>query len=583
MTNKCDALMPLFSWKYPKKNESLMSSIIKELYLHPVAARIFIARGFCSVQEVRDFLYFHLSALHDPFLFIDMDKAVQRVLMARDKGERVMIYGDSDVDGITGVTLLVEVFRALNIQVDFCFLGGGLKQHSEIDTLIAKMQEQNISLFITVDCGITASKEIKELNRHGIDVIITDHHMPIGKLPQCVAVLNPKIEGQVYPNQELTGVGVTFKLACAVLIALQPEMRTRNCAIDIKHLLDLVSLGTITDVGTLTGENRIMVHYGLKEIKKGRRLGLQKLCDLAGVNRQELSSLDVVLKVAPKLNSLGRLTDPDYGVRLLLTHDPAEADILIRNIDIVNRERQHIEAEVYRDVLQMLKNQPEILQKAAIVLASSSWHSRVIPIISAKLAKIYNRPVAIISKQGNVGKGSLRTISACSLLGILQKCSSLFLSYGGHDFAAGIILKEENIDLFRKKFIHLVQSSVKKEDRIAALYLDDQVDFDEIDHDLLASIDLFEPFGKGNSVPVFYTRVRQVRYPKLLFGNHIKLFLSQGDRHLEGVAFGLGDRIQALKSYWHLPLDIAYSLRLTRAELGQSVHLVIKDFSFPTV
>lgn len=578
MMEKLDSLVSTFSWKYPKENRLLVSKIIRELHLHPIAARIFVARGFQSIQEIREFLYLHVSSLFDPYLFLDMDKAVQRILLAREKNEKVMIYGDSDVDGITGVALLVEFFRIIGVDAQFCFLGSLLKQHSEVDVLIEQMKQQNISLLITVDCGITAGKEIKEMKQHGIDVIVTDHHMPIGKEPRCIAVLNPKLTNQTYPNQELTGVGVTFKLACAILQALDAQQSGWHSKVDLKSLLDLVSLGTITDVGTLIGENRIMVRYGIKDIEKGSRLGLRKLCALAGVNRVDLTSLDIVLKIAPKLNSLGRLTDPSKGVTLLLTQDSAVADSLIRDIDIVNRERQQIEAEVYRDVQTVLKNQPEILKQAAIVLSSSRWHARVIPIISAKLAKIYSKPVAIIAKQGGIGKGSLRTVSSCPLLGILQKCSPLFLSYGGHDLAAGIILSEEKIEPFRKKFIHLVQSSIKKEDRQPVLSLDGQANFSEIDHDLLASIDLFEPFGKGNPVPIFYTQVRQVRYPKLLFGNHIKLYLSQGERNLEGIAFGLGDRIHTLKSNWHLPLDIAYTPRLTRTDFGSIVRLIIRDF-----
>lgn len=579
MMEKNNSLVSTFVWKYPKENKQLMSKIIKELHLHPIAARIFVSRGFQSVQEIREFLYLHVSSLLNPYLFVDMDKAVQRILVARETGEKVMIYGDSDVDGITGVALLVEFFQAIGIDVHFCFLGSLLKQHSEIDSLIAQMKQQKVSLLITVDCGITAGKEIKEMRRHGIDVIVTDHHMPLGKEPRCVAVLNPKLQNQTYPNQELTGVGVTFKLASAILEALSQQQQEWRTKIDLNTFLDLVSLGTITDVGTLVGENRVMVRYGIKEIEKGSRLGLQKLCALSGVNRTDITSLDIVLKIAPKLNSLGRLTDPTKGVDLLLTRDHAVADAIIKDIDMVNRERQQIEAEVYRDVQSVLKKQPNILQQAAIVLSSSRWHSRVIPIISAKLAKTYSRPVAIISKQGGIGKGSLRTVSSCPLLGILQKCAPLFLSYGGHDLAAGIILEEDKIESFRKKFIHLVQSSIRKEDRYPTLSLDGQADFAEINHDLLASIDLFEPFGKGNPVPVFYAQVRQIRYPKLLFGNHIKLYLNQGDRNLEGVAFGFGDRIHDLKASWHLPLSIAYTPRLTRTDFGSIIRLIIRDFS----
>ncbi|MEF9519380.1 single-stranded-DNA-specific exonuclease RecJ [Chlamydia crocodili] len=576
MASKDNSSVPSPNWVYPRQDPTLLSTVIKELHLHPIAAQIFISRGFQTVNEVRDFLYVHLDNLHDPELLLDMSKAIERLLLAKERNEHVMIYGDSDVDGMTGVALLVEFLRSIDMKVSYCFLGALLKHYGEPSSLIAKMKEEKVSLLITVDCGITAGKEVSDINKQGIDVIITDHHMPTGKIPHCIATLNPKLRDRAYPNRELTGVGVAFKLARGVLNAL--KKKNPKLKIDIKHLLDLVTLGTVTDVGTLLGENRTMVRHGIKEIANGSRLGLHKLCLLAGVKPSEVTSTDIVLKIAPKLNSLGRLSDASKGVELLLTEDSEVADEIIQYLDKINRERQKIEADVFHDVQKILKNKPEIVKQAAIVLSSKDWHSRVIPIISARLAKAYNKPVAIISNQGGIGKGSLRTIGSFPLLGILQKCASLFISYGGHDFAAGIIINEDQIEVFRKKFIHLVNSSLKKDKAVLTLPLDARADFDEIDHDLLSSIDLFEPFGKGNPVPVFYTVVHQVRYPKLLPGNHLKLYLSRGERNLEGIAFGLGDRIDALKSNWNKPLELAYTPRLSQSSNGGVIHLLVRDF-----
>ncbi|WP_348663720.1 single-stranded-DNA-specific exonuclease RecJ [Chlamydia vaughanii] len=576
MANKDTPSVPSPSWMYPKQDPALLAALIKELHLHPIAAQIFIARGFQTVEEVRDFLYVHQSNLHDPELFLDMPKAVERLLLAKKRDECVMVYGDSDVDGMTGVALLVEFLKSIGMRVSYCFLGALLKHHGEPSSLIARMKEEGVTLLITVDCGITAGKEVSDISKQGIDVIVTDHHMPTGKIPHCIATLNPKLRDHTYPNKELTGVGVAFKLARAVLDALKKD--NPRMKVEIKHLLDFVALGTVTDVGTLLGENRTMVRHGLKEIAKGSRLGLRKLCLLSGVKPAEVTSTDIVLKIAPKLNSLGRLADASKGVELLLTEDEGISDALIQELDQINRDRQKIEADVFHDVQKIIKNQPNIVEQAAIVLSSKDWHSRVIPIISARLAKTYNKPVAIISNQGGVGKGSLRTIGSFPLLGILQKCSSLFVSYGGHDFAAGIIIKEDRIETFKKKFIHLVSSSLKKDKATLTLPLDSRANFDEIDHDLLSSIDLFEPFGKGNPIPVFYTVVRQVRYPKLLPGNHLKLYLNYGERNLEGIAFGMGDRIDALKASWNKPLELAYTPRLSKSANGGVLHLLVRDF-----
>ncbi|EPP35355.1 single-stranded-DNA-specific exonuclease RecJ [Chlamydia ibidis] len=578
MIYKDTSSVPEVDWVYPKQDPKLLATIIKDLHLHPIAAQVFVSRGFGNVDQIRNFLYVHLSNLHDPNLFLDMPKAVARVLQAKDNHETIMIYGDSDVDGMTGVTLLVEFFRLIDVKVSYCFLGALLKQHGETDSLVEKMKECGVTLLITVDCGISAGKEVNDIKKHGIDVIITDHHVPTRKIPNCVAILNPKLRGDTYPNSDITGVGVAFKLARGVLDALILRGSVAKNAIDLRKLLDLVALGTVTDVGTLLGENRIMVRHGIKEIGKGTRLGLRKLCTFSGVDRMDVTSKDIVLKISPKLNSLGRLSDPAKGVELLLTRDPKVADSIVTDLDSVNRERQKIEANVFRDVQNILKDRKDIVNQAAIVLSSSDWHARVIPIISARIAKAYNRPVVIIAKEGGIGKGSLRTISSFPLLGILQKCSSLFLSYGGHDFAAGMVIKEDKIEEFRKKFIHLVNSSLRKVDAQLTLPLDARADFDEIDHDLLSSMDLFEPFGKGNPVPVFYTVVRQVRYPKLLAGNHVKLYLSHGERNLEGIAFGMGDRVATLKAHWHHPLEVAYTPRLSPSVSGGVIHLFVRDF-----
>lgn len=563
-------------WSYPIENPELLKKLVQDLHLHPAIAQVCISRGLETIAEVRSFLYPHLLDLHVADLFPGMRKAVERVLLARQRKERVIIYGDSDVDGITGVAVLVEFLRVIGIHVDYCFLSSIFKQHKDISQWITVMKQKQISLLITVDCGISAAKEVNEMKKVGIDVIVTDHHTPTGRIPNGVAVLNPKLRNHPYPNKELTGVGVAFKLALAIFDTLVAENPSWSKRFPIFSLLDLVSLGTLTDVGTLVGENRILVRCGIQEIVKGNRLGLRKLCTFAGVNWASITSADLVLKIAPKLNSLGRLAEPGKGVELLLTKDHRAADNMIRELDRINRARQKIEGKVFRDVQKILNTQPQVTKQAAIVVSSQNWHSRVIPIISARLAKTYHRPVAIISTQDGVGKGSLRTISSFPLLGVLRKCSSLLQSYGGHDLAAGIILQVEKIEDFRKKFIHLVHSSMKKEP-LPPLQLDSCVDFDMIDHELLASMDLFEPFGRGNPSLLFYATVRQTRCPKLFQGNHIKLFLAQKERHLEGVASGLGHRIHALKAFLSSPIEIAYTPKFYHGP-GGALCLIVKDF-----
>lgn len=565
-------------WDYPKHNEVFLKKILKEFHLHPAIAQVLISRGFQSIQEIRDFLYPQLSSLHSTSLFLDMEKAVARLLQAKANNEHVMVYGDGDVDGITGVTLIVEFLQILGVKTSYCCSGTLFKQHGETASLISQMLQDGISLLITVDCGITAGKEVQAINKQGIDVIVTDHHMPTGKLPHCIAMLNPKLDKNPYPNKELTGVGVAFKLVCATYEELIQQDASWKDKIDLLRFLDLVSLGTIADVGRLSGENRILVSYGIKEIAKGKRLGLKKLCSLSGVDKSEVSSTNLGIRITPKLNSLGRLADSSQGVKLLLSQDPKNIGTIVSELSAVNQERQRIEAEVLRDVERILAANPKLTAQSAIVLASPNWHSRVIPIISARLARTYNKPVAIIALQDGIGKGSLRTIGSFPLLGVLRKCESFFLSYGGHDFAAGLMIKEDQVEGFRKKFIHLVSSSLRKDDAMRTLSLDVGMDFSRINRDLIASMELLEPFGKGNVSPVFYTKAIQVRYPKLLAGNHVKLYLNSGERNLEGTAFGQGDKISLLKANWNIPLDIAYTLRIMRRSARGAIRLLIQDF-----
>lgn len=565
-------------WAYPERNEVFLREIIKEFNLHPAIAQVLVSRGFQSIQKIRDFLDPQLSELHPTNLFLDMEKAVARLLLAKENNEHVMIYGDSDVDGITGVTLLVEFLQILGVKTSYCCSGTLFKQHGETSSLISQMLQDRVSLLITVDCGVTAGKEVQAMNKQGIDVIVTDHHMPTGKLPHCVAMLNPKLDKNPYPNKELTGVGVAFKLVSATYEELIKQDSSWTDKIDLVRFLDLVSLGTIADVGRLSGENRILVAYGIKEIAKGKRLGLKRLCSLSGVDKCEVSSTNLGIRITPKLNSLGRLADSDQGVRLLLSQDSRAIGAIVSELATVNQERQRIEAEVLRDVERILAANPKLTAQAAIVLASPNWHSRVIPIISARLARTYNKPVAIIALQNGVGKGSLRTIGSFPLLGVLRKCEPFFLSYGGHDFAAGLMIKEDQVEGFRKKFIHLVSSSLRKDEAMRTLPLDVDMDFSHINRDLISSMELLEPFGKGNLSPVFYTKAIQVRYPKLLPGNHVKLYLNSGERNLEGTAFGQGDKISLLKANWNMPLEIAYTLRVTRRSAHGAVRLLIQDF-----
>jgi single-stranded-DNA-specific exonuclease len=330
-------------------------------------------------------------------------------------------------------------------------------------------------------------------------------------------------------------------------------------------------------MGALRGENRILVRYGLKQLRKLRRIGLAKLFEVSELKPNDVTPVDIASKIAPRLNSLGRIAEPIKGVELLLIRDSEGAENLANQLDLYNLERQKIEREASDDIENTIYLHPEILQEKAIVLHSSKWHAGIIAIISARIAKLYNRPTLIISIEQGVGKGSMRTIPEFPLLPILKQNSDLLINFGGHDYAAGLTIKEENIPIFRKKFIEAAETALKEQDVVTKLYVDAKINFSELTFDFMESLNLLEPFGNENPPPILYCEATQIWPPKLVGKFHMKLFLEQGDRMLEGIAFGLAARREQLRRK-NIKLRIAFTPHINMFLNKASIQLHIKDF-----
>jgi single-stranded-DNA-specific exonuclease len=568
-------------WVYPEKNPTLFQTIISEFNIHPVTAQILISRGFKTIEEIHEYLYAKLPNLFDPDLFPDMDKAVERIISAIQQKESILIYGDNDVDGMTAATLLTEFLRAVGGKVFFNIPNRASLKKSLIGDALAYAIQHQCTLMITVDCGITAAKEIQEVVENGIDVIVTDHHEPTSKIPNCIATLNPKLINSTYPNRDLTGVGVAFKLAHAITnLLIESEAISPN-KIDLKNYLDLVALGTIADMGALKGENRILVRYGLKQMRKMKRMGIAKLFQVSEMQQGELSPMDIASKVAPRLNSLGRIADPIKGVELLLIKDSAGAEALAKQLDLHNLERQKIEREASDDIEGYIFQHPETLQDKAIILSSEKWHPGIIPIIAARIAKQYNRPTLIISIEQGIGKGSIRTIPEFPLLSVLKQNEELLINFGGHDYAAGLTIKQENIPLFKERFIQAADQVLQEQDVVAKLHLDAKIKFSDLTFDFMESLHLLEPFGNENPQPILYCDAMQIWPPKVVGKYHLKLFLEQGDRMLEGIAFGLADRREQIRRK-NILLRIAFTPHVNLFLNKASIQLQIKDFQLVT-
>lgn len=563
-------------WVYPKFDPQWKESIIKEFKIHPVTAQILVSRGFTSLEQIHAYLYAKLPDLYDPFLMAEMPQAVDRVCKAIRDSENILIYGDNDVDGMTGTALLTEFLQTLGANVYFYASNRGTSRQSLIVEALEYALKNECKLLITVDCGITAAAEIAKVVEKNIDVIITDHHEPTDKIPHCVATLNPKLLNNSYPNRDLTGVGVAFKLAHAITNQMVAEGRITPKKVDLKRYLDLVALGTISDMGSLKGENRILVRYGIRQLRKTKRIGLTKLISISDVDLNELSTFIIASKIAPRLNSLGRIDDPQKGVEVLLIRNTQVAEKMAQELDLNNIERQKIERTMSAEVETLIASNPEIMQQKAIIIHSEKWHPGVIAIISTRIAKVYNRPTIVMAIDKEIGKGSLRSIPEFPLLSVLKDCSDLLINFGGHDFAAGLTIKESNIEEFKRRFIAAAEVRLKDNDVTTKLHVDAEVNFHELTFDFMESIKLLEPYGNENPPPILYCNAKQAWPPKVIGKTHLKLYLEQGDRMLEGIAFGKAAQSPMLRKK-DLTLRVAFTPQINNFQ-GQSIQLMIRDF-----
>lgn len=564
-------------WIYPEIDAEWNRKIIAELNIHPVTAQVLASRGFTELDQIHDYLYGKLPNLLNPNLFPEMDKAVARILHALKHHETILVYGDNDVDGITGATLLTEFLTYIGCKaLSYIPNRTALNQSLMLNALEYAITHE-CKLLITVDCGITSAEDIEQVAKRGIDVIVTDHHEPTDQLPHCIATLNPKLKTTPYPNTDLTGVGVAFKLAHGVTNALIANGEIIADQIDLKRYLDLVALGTIADMGSLLGENRILVRYGLKQMRQMKRIGLVKLLNVCDVNPLEVTPIDIASKVAPRLNSLGRIADPNKGVELLLIKDPVSAEILAKELDLNNIERQKIERKDSEDVENYIKKHPQILKHRAILLYSNKWHPGIIPIITARIAKQYNRPTIIIAIENGLGKGSIRTIPEFPLLSILKENAELLENFGGHDYAAGLTIRHKNIEPFKKRFIAAADKHLGVHDIQPKLQIDAKIDFQQLTFDFMEALSLFEPYGNENPPPIFYTDARQTWAPKIVGKTHLKFYLEQNERILEGIGFNMASRRPILLRKPML-LRIAFSPQINTFLNKASIQLLIRDF-----
>lgn len=519
------------------------------------------------------FLKPNLSNLHDPFLLLGMEKAVSRLVSALVNLETVCIYGDYDVDGITSVALLVDFFRKIGLS---CYYhiplrleeGYGLSEDG-ISTAAAR----GAKVIVSVDCGITAVAEAELCGSLGIDLIITDHHMPGVTIPSAFAVINPMQPGCPFPFKLLAGVGVAFNLMIAVRTRLREQGHfAAGNGPNLRDYLDLVALGTVADIVPLVDENRIFVRFGLTELTSSKRVGIQALKEVAGV-KGEVGCGAVGFRLAPRLNAAGRLEDAALGVELLLCSDRQKANAMASELDAGNTERQALEQAILEDALAMVKNSPALEKRKSIVLASEAWHQGVIGIVASRIVDIFHRPTILIALQDGNGRGSGRSIPGFHLHDALNACSGHLVKFGGHKYAAGLSIDEATLEAFVQRFDAVADGLLSPDDLVPELSVDLRLNPEEISIELAEAIEALAPFGMGNPEPVFMMEGLQVADLRVLKERHLKLRLTTGKQSMEAIGFNMADGRDMPEV-----VAVAFSLQINEWNGRKSVQLRLRDF-----
>jgi single-stranded-DNA-specific exonuclease len=551
----------------PKGDTAVEKTLARELSIPPFLATLLCRRGFRSAADARNFLEPKLNSLSDPFLLPNMRAAVERILAAIDGGERIVLYGDYDVDGVTSLAIFTRVLRAFGAEPQ-TFLpqrkdeGYGLSPEG-----VARcVNTHRPQLLLALDCGTSSVREIELLKAQGIEAIIFDHHDIKPELPGCILV-NPKL-GDTF--HQLCTAGIVFK-ACHALLKLRPLPE-----FDLRDLLDLAALGTVADVVPLVDENRILVQKGLRRMEKTRWIGLRALMDIAGV-RSPIRPGDVGFRLGPRLNAAGRLGTAEDALNLLLSEDLSEARALAAGLDRQNQERQLVEQRTLRDAEKKAAENFDPARDAAIVVGGDGWHTGVIGIVASRLSRTHHRPAFVIGFDENgVGKGSGRSIEGLSLVQALTQCGALLEKFGGHEMAAGLTVRRERFPQFQRAFLDCAAALLTAEDLKPRLHLDTEVALSELDFEFLEQHDLLQPFGTDNHQPAFFARgVTPVAEPRVLKDKHLSLGLRQNSSRCQAIFFG-----GAVRELPRPPWDIAF--RIERNDFRDTVSLQVQIIAIRT-
>jgi len=566
-------------WQILRPDPHAVEKLSGILKCHPAIAAILVNRNIVSPEDASSFLGASLNQLSPPFTLQDMDVGVHRILKAINRREKILIFGDYDVDGVTATTILLEFFRSVGADVSYYIPhriteGYGLQSSHIMNYALAK----KTNLIVTVDCGSGSHDAVAAANAAGIDVIITDHHMMPDTIPPAVAVINPMRYDCPSGFNDLAGVGVAFYL----LICLRKQLRDENFWKDrpepnLKSICDLVALGTLADMVPLTNNNRILAKTGLDIISSSPRPGMKALMGVCGINKRAVNSEDVVFGLAPRLNSAGRVDHASLAVELLITKNMDDAGQIANSLNRMNRKRRSVETEMLSQIEDYLKVNPSLLEKNTLVLSRPDWHLGILGIVASRVMKKYFCPVVLISTADGIGKGSARSIPGVNLYDGLCACAGDLESFGGHSMAAGLKIKTEKIERFESKFENFIGDITKPDDFIPKIYIDYELAFDDISKGLIDEIESLNPFGTGNPEPIFMARDIMVVSSKIVGKHHRRMLLKQSGgntgKTFQAIHFN-GNTGSSMKEGFD---RIAFRLRWNRWNGGKTSQMVIEE------
>lgn len=553
--------------------KSEVEALSEALNVDKIVSTLLVQRGIKGFEEAKSYFRPQLEDLHDPFLMADMTQAVDRIGSAMNRHERILVYGDYDVDGTTAVALVYSFLRRKSDNVGYYIPDRYSEGYGVSSQGIQYAKENNYSLIVALDCGIKAVDKVKDAGKMGIDFIVCDHHTPGNELPDAVAVLDPKRKDCNYPYKELSGCGVGFKLVQALAKINDIPFE------ELVPLLGLVAVSIASDIVHINGENRTLAYYGLKELNQNPNPGLKSILKIAGVDKKELNITDLVFKVGPRINAAGRMKSGSSAVELLLAENATKAASMSHIINDYNLDRRKVDQGITQEALQHISNDPKMMNRKSTVLYNPDWHKGVIGIVASRLIETHFRPTVILTASNGLATGSARSVPGFDLYKAMLSCSHLLKNFGGHMYAAGLTLEKDNIEAFNECFEKVVSETITEEQLVPVINVDMEISLEEITEKFVRILKQFRPFGPENMAPVFVSRnLLAGPASRLVGGNgeHIKLELVEDSgQSFPGIAFNQShnsDVIQKGQSF-----DICYTIEENVFMGKTTLQLNIKD------